>query len=165
MRPHEFGRRLVYPSDRIAAPAHSCLRARESTELRPPSCWTSRMPLTSSASRATEGFAPTPADNQDDAAQPQPTRAVRALGLAARARVADLARGLCADETATSTVEYALLLALIVLSSLAAFQALGRLAAEQTAGVARGIGSAAESGVLRPEQIWASSPATASDLR
>lgn len=67
--------------------------------------------------------------------------------------VAAAVRGMAADQEATTTVEYALLLALIAVSALAAFQALGRLVADEAAGAVRGLGTMTESGRLGSETV------------
>lgn len=64
---------------------------------------------------------------------------VSGRGLGARAALA--LRALGTDENGTSTLEYALLLALVALSSIAAFQALARLTSGQAGEAARTLGN------------------------
>jgi len=63
------------------------------------------------------------------------------LGRGSSARAGSELAALRTDENATSTVEYALLLALVALSSIAAFQALARLTSVQAGDAARTIGN------------------------
>lgn len=72
--------------------------------------------------------------------------------------VARWLRSLTSDEQAATTVEYALLLTLVVLSAIAAYQALGSLSAGQAAGAAQGIEGLGEGGAAQPGTVWTSRP-------